>query len=526
MNDALERIIEIVQGVWRFRWIAIGVAWVVAIVGWTGVLWLPNVYETHAKVYVDTDSVLRPLLKDVAVESDVGNEVQVVTRTLLTKPNLERVIEKTDLSHRVHNDAQMRALVGELARKIRIDQQVNKVGYRQQQQNLYTISYEDRDAIVSAQVVDELLNSFVEYTLGAKRSDAGAAQEFLKQQIAVYEQRLTDAEQRLAEFKKQHIGLMPSEGKDYFSKLQETMDELKQTETELTLAQRRRSELTRQLNELKQSGRLAAEGGQGPVTQIDQAIQAKQAELDALMLRYTDQHPDVVATRQSIESLKKRREALFSSGAGEVAQVLRDDPVYQETKIALNETETKIAELQTREAGLQAETKRLRALVDTIPEVEAQLARLNRDYTVSKEQYQTLVERLESARISEEAQRTSGQAEFRVLESPVVPAAPSGPDRLRLFAMVALMALAAGAGLAFFLDRLAPVIRSRRMAREIAGLPVFGSVRSVVSSIERHRNRREAAWVGVAAGALLVVFALLVVLQDQMVHLIAVVRQV
>ena len=74
---------------WRRRWIGIAVAWLVAIVGAAGLAWLRDRYEASARVYVDTKTVLRPLMRDLAVEPDLDQTVGLLARTLITRPNVE-----------------------------------------------------------------------------------------------------------------------------------------------------------------------------------------------------------------------------------------------------------------------------------------------------------------------------------------------------------------------------------------------------------------------------------------------------
>ena len=86
-----------VRSAWRFRWIAIAAAWAICLLGWIGVLLIPGRYDSAAQVYVDTTSMLRPLLEGLAVAPQTSNEVEMVRQVLLARPRLELVIEETAL---------------------------------------------------------------------------------------------------------------------------------------------------------------------------------------------------------------------------------------------------------------------------------------------------------------------------------------------------------------------------------------------------------------------------------------------
>src|SRR5262249_55078152 len=73
--------------------------------------------------------------------------------------------------------------------------------------NLFTVEYVNRDPALARSVVQALLNIFVESNLGSSRRDMDQAQRFIDERIGDYETEIKAAEQRLAEFKRQHPDL-------------------------------------------------------------------------------------------------------------------------------------------------------------------------------------------------------------------------------------------------------------------------------------------------------------------------------
>ena len=167
-------------------------------------------------------------------------------------------------------------------------------------------------------------------------------------------------------------------------------------------------------------------------------------------------------------------------------------------------------------AAQQASIAELRSRVDAIPEVEAELARLNRDYEVNKRNYDTLVQRLESARISESAEQSADNVKFRVIEPPIVPFKPSGPERAVLNVLVLLAALGAGIGLAVLLAQLRPTISSRDVLQKVTGLPVLGTITSAMQEAFVPWYRRQGVMVGVAVSLLFLVFLMNLILTDSL----------
>lgn len=515
VRDILVTLETHVRGMWRYRWRVVIVMWIVCAGGWVGVYLMPNEYEANARIYVDTENVIKPLLQGIAVSSDVMSEVSIVTRELLSRPNLTAVARETDMALRATTNAEMESLLTSLQRRVRID------GGRD---NVFSIAFQDHNRGMALSVVESLVDNFVEQSLGADRSESSQAQKFLQQQITEYEARLTEAEDRLAEFKRQNVAYMPDQQGDYFSRLQAAQGAFQVTQSELQLAQDKRAELLRQLEgEVPVLGLMpmeldGADGGGFASAKIREL----EAQLEELRLQYTDRHPRIGQILDTIEVLKEQqaeeqrqqmmRESYSAAPTG--PNSLDINPVYQNMRIQLSNTEVEIAALRTLYTQQQDEVRRLTRLVDTIPQVEAELNRLNRDYDVVKAKYEQLVRQLETANIGEDVEKSMDDVQFRVIDPPFAQLRPVGPNRPMFLSAVLLGAIALGSGLAFLLNLLHPVFFAGRTLTEITGLPVLGSVTLVRSADEQRRRRRSHWLLASAAGALILAFALATVLSD------------
>jgi uncharacterized protein involved in exopolysaccharide biosynthesis len=151
--------------------------------------------------------------------------------------------------------------------------------------------------------------------------------------------------------------------------------------------------------------------------------------------------------------------------------------------------------------------------------VEAELKRLNRDYDVTKKQYEELLGRLESARLSDQAEQSSDDIKFKIIDPPVASLQPVAPNRPLFLTAVLLAALAAGGALAFFQNQLSPVFASRRRLAELTKAPVIGSVTLVQTPRQRARDRVGAVIFGGGLAALAMTFVLSILLQETGVRL-------
>lgn len=507
MKELVDQGLSILRGSLRFRWAAVAAAWAVCLAGWTAVWFIPNQYESHAKLYVDTESVLRPLLAGLAVNSDPLNQLRMMQAVLMSRPNLERVAKETDLALRAKDAADLEKLVSKLPNAIGL------VGGGRDQ--TFALSFRDADRAMAQRVVVAMLDSFVEDSIGMKKEDASGAQRFLEQQVREYETRLRDAEARLADFKRGNVGLMPGEGGDYYSRLQAELTKRDDLAGKLRQATQRRDELSRQLEGEEPTFGFGPRGSGGATSAIDSKIVELQRRLEQLLVQYTDKHPDIETIREQIAQLEERKRTAKSPrdlampdepGGLTPAQTLAVNPVYQNMKIGLSQTEVEIADLKAQLGEQQRVVGGLQGRVSTMPKVEQNLAQLTRDYDVNKAQYTALLERLASARLSQQANTSNDQVKFRIIEPPMTPIAPVAPNRNLLIALVLGVGLAAGVALAVALNFIRPVVSTRQDLRHLTGLQVLGAIARVQSAQVTLAAHKDIVWLAGATAGLVVAF--------------------
>lgn len=509
MNDLMSQLSSYARTTWRYRWFTQLVAWPLCLIGWLVVYLLPNQYDATARIYIDTQSMLRPLLQGLAVQTNVSEQIQAMLRTLLSRPNLEKVARMSDLDVQAKTPEEMELLLNRLGKKIVL----SNAG----RENLFSISYTYEKPEVAKQVVQSLLTVFVESSLGDTRKDTSAAQQFIDEQIKEYEEKLSSAEDRLKDFKRQNMNVMPSEGRGYYERLQSETAILERAKLELWESENRRDELHRQLDgEEPTFGLMTTEPIKTTVSATDTRIQALQTKLDELLLRYTDEHPDVTSLRKQISELqeqdKKKRESQAATSPGRPT-TLEANPVYQRLKIALGEAEANVASLRVRVKEYSSRIAQLNKLVDTVPQVEAELARLNRDYAINKQNYETLIARRESAKISESAEQSSDALKFKIVDPPRVSLNPVAPNRPLLASAVLVAGLGMGIFFAFFLSQLKPTFDHHRAIVEATNVPVLGYVSMVSTGAARNKQRVEVLAFSAMTVGLLVVFGFYIALQ-------------
>ena len=520
MQELIAQVLIQARNAWRFRWYAVACAWALALAGWIYALSQPDVYEARARVFVDTDSVLRPLLSGLAVDTNVQNRVAMMSQVIMSRPNLEKVARETDLYLRAPTQEAFARMVDDLPARISLQ------GGRE---NTYTLRYSDTDPAMAQRIVQTLLDAFVEDTLGVKRADTDTAQEFLTQQIREYEARLREAEDSLARFKKENVGLLPGETGDYYTRLQTAQTKLDDLRSQSRLVEERRNELQKQIDgEVPTFGLFDSDSASGGAT--DSRVAEYRRQLDQLLLQYTDKHPKVIALKETIANIeaqaaadatkKRATQPLPKNPQEAMARALDINPVYQSLRVELSKAQVEAAELREQIAEQQAAVSNLHTKVDTIPQIEAELKRLNRDYEVNRAQHQALLQRLESARLSESAEASTENVKFRIIEPAVRPLIPTGPKRGLYMTAALVGALGAGLALAIVLGQLKPVFLSRAMLKDITGLPVLGTISFQEPKSQRGFLRSQPVLVGAAFAGLLLAYLLTVALAAPTIRLL------
>lgn len=467
MHELAEQLLSYLKASWRYRWHAVVVVWVLAVVGWIAVAQMPNRYEASARVYVDTQSVLRPLLAGVTVQPNINQMVTMMSRTLISRPNVDKVIRMADMDIKLKTPDDREEMITQLVK----DLSIKSAG----SENLYTISFKDDDPQLAKRVVQSLLTLFVEGSLGSKRKDSETARNFINDQLKIYNEKLVAAESAVTEFKRRHIGLLGGEGRNYYTRLVEAQAAVNQAALELKEAENSRDAIKGQLK--GEAPMLLGEATLEVTNpEIDSRIQDLQKQLDSLHLRYTEQHPDIIAVTRMIDQLKEQKQREAKLKKPSPTQPPAQNPVFQQLSVSFAEAEASVASLKARVAEYERRYNALKAAANAIPQYEAEYTQLTRDYEVTKKNYENLLSRRESAQISGDMEASTSVMDFRVIDPPQVPTVPNAPNRPLLMSIVLLVALTGGAGFAFLMSQIRPTFDNERRLREVSGLPVFGTV--------------------------------------------------
>jgi len=224
---------------WKYRWPGVAVAWLVALIGVAVIYKIPDQYEASARIYVDTQSILKPLMAGLTVQPNVEQQIGMLSRTLISRPNIEKLIRMADVDLKTDSKLEQEALVERLTKDI----QIRNTG----RDNLYSLVFRDADQDKAKRVIQSLVSIFVESSLGASRKDSDQAKTFLNEQIKQYETKLEESEARLKEFRLRNLEMQSPDGKDSTARLAEIAAQLQSAQLQLREAENARDAAKQQL---------------------------------------------------------------------------------------------------------------------------------------------------------------------------------------------------------------------------------------------------------------------------------------
>jgi polysaccharide chain length determinant protein (PEP-CTERM system associated) len=497
-------------GTWHYRWIGMGVAWAVCVIGWLGVMLVPNQFQAVSMIYVDTDTMMAPLLKDLTVTTDPQQQVSVMLNTLLSRPNLEQVIHLTNPKANGLSSAEMARQVQNLQDNIAIRPLSTK--------NLFQLSFTDRDPDKGLNVAQTLLSIFVDSNIGNKRQDLEGAQSFLDTKVNEYETLVRQAEQRRTAFKQANLEVLSNTITP-----DQARKQVEDARQQLNGAQAQLSSLRGQLASIPKiiyidgPGPLVLGTGNTPTggSLFQQLAAAKQALVD-LKSRYTDDHPDVIALKRTIAQLQTELSAMPASGSGAQGSGSQSipNPVYTQTQSKLSDAQTMVALQAQKLSEAQANMDRALKMSSKAIEISAQFANLDRDYDLVHKTYQELLARRESAKLSQSVNDEQSSINVRIVEPPKKAAVPVAPNRPLLNSAVILIGLLAGIATAIALSINAGRFFAKEQLAAEFDYPIIGVVGRLARADDALNTRRAYTALAACTGLLLCGYVVVLVALD------------
>ena len=500
-------------GAWHYRWVGMCVAWAVCMIGWAGLVLVPNQFQADAKIYVDTDTMMGPLLKGLAINSNPEQQVAVMLNTLLTRPNLEQVVHLTNPPGTYFSSADMARRVASIQGNVSLKSLGTK--------NLFEISVTDKDPNKALSISQTLLSIFVDSNVGNNHRDFEGAQSFLDDKVAEYERLVRQAEQRRAAFRQANLDILSN-----MLTPEQARAEIEKAHEDLGAAQARVGSLESQLKIVPKilyvdaPGPLIVSSGTSNTATIGKGeslfqrlAEAKQALVE-LKSRYTEDFPDVRAAERQVKELETELASTPTTGPAPMGNESIPNPIYVQTQSKLSDAMTETAFQQHRYNDAVANLDKAEKMTSQAIDVNAKFADLDRDYDVLHKTYQDLLARREAARISQSVNDEQSAVDVRVVEPPKKAPFPTAPNRPLINSLILLVGLLGGAASAFALSINAGRFFAKDQLVSEFDYPVIGVVSRLSTADEALKARRAYSLMAASLAVLLCGYAGVLVVFD------------
>ncbi|WP_428408089.1 XrtA system polysaccharide chain length determinant [Hyphococcus sp.] len=478
-SDLPQPVLRSLNGLWRRRWLVVAVAWAAALIGWLAVWLIPDKYESRAQVFVQTETILEPVLNGFTARPDYSRRVEVMRLQLLTRPNVEEIILRSGLDKTIEartpieRRAKMQNMVDWVAGQINIESP---------REMYFIISYKNSDPKIARAVVDAVLNMLIEQDLGASLTESEAARRRLDLQIEQYEEKLVANEHAVAAFRAEHAAeLVSLQGETRQRELKQNeivrvSDELERTKGRVLTLQNLISATPRR-----------ASGGE---------LDRLKVELAALRSQYEENHPDIRGVLARIEEMEKENAALSAN------------PEYVRLQSELRVAQDSVRALEARELRLKEELDNLDFAAGQAPAVEAELRQIVREYEQTQKTYEELLSRRDRLDLTRNLGAAGRGVEYQVFEWPAQALEPSDPPRLLLILGVCIAAMGAGGAAALGLSFLDKSYTQASELQTAFGLPVLGAISETPSEEIFANRKRDRMRLAMASAGFIAVAAL------------------
>lgn len=408
-----------------------------------GFLW-PNTYSTQAVLNADQTNIIEPLLKGRASVTSVDPAKQV-QETLYTRRVLERAAEGASLIGANSTDAQKAAAVQELRSGLAVTTEGA---------NNFRVSYSDQNPEKAFNILNSIVNVFIQDTARRKREESVGAFNFIDAQVESYRRQLELAEEKLKDFRAQNTDGTEAQVSGRINQLRNDIETLKLG------IQESESRIASIKGQLSQESQYQV--ARGEADRLRDRRREMRQQLDQLLLSYQDNYPDVISLRQQIQDLDEEITRLEFSGESYGSNGNTENPLYEELRKQLSVAEVDLTAQQRRMQSLEQILEREYERSERVAENQAQLSDLTRDLDVTKNVYNEMLQRKESARLSMTLDIEGQGVNYRIQDPATFPLQPSGLRYIHFAIVGPFLGFMAPLGLLFLFVLLDPHYRSVR----------------------------------------------------------------
>ena len=439
---------------------------------------LPREYKSEAEIGIAESTLSQELVRGLQ-SVDAKERQRAISQQLLSRTVLERVVREERLSPSKPVEETAARLRANVEENIAVNAPIARTGAVKEGFDSFLLGYVDGSPERAQRIANRLAMVFVEENSKTKTQRAENTAEVLAQQLRTSKENLDRLEEALRQKKQAYMGRLPEMTQANVQMANGLRQQHESLSTEFRAQQDRLSMVESQIQQMRQGvgGAPLTSSGAGAIHAAQERIGQLQRQLTSYRaLGYTDQHPDIIQTKEEMAVAQRELTSARQQSSGASQELLSADPAYQQKVAERDQIRLRLATLTRQMSQAMSQIARYQAAVDSAPMVEQELSSLNRDYDLEKNRYAELSKQHQNAMMAEDLTRKQGGERFVVLNPAYLPIRPVSPDLLRLMLMAVALGLVLGAAAVVgreFLDRSVHDARALQSEFEV---PVLGEI--------------------------------------------------
>ncbi|MBZ0271422.1 GumC family protein [bacterium] len=475
MADKTFALEDYLRILWQRKWLLILPVVTMVAVTAVGSVFLKDIYRAYTLILVEPQQVPEEYVKS-SVTFSVEKHMNTIRQQLMSRTLLERVIAEYNLYPELVAEGVPMEEIVELMR--------DNIQLRVEGKDAFTLYFQGPDPYLVMQVTNKIGSLFIESTSESRERQASDTVTFLESSRDELKVQLEEAEDKIQKFKAIHIGALPEQTQSNLQTIDRLQAQLQTSSDLLRDAQNRRAQLASQLANLRQKS-MISQGGSSGMVDYEMRLQQLQAELAALQLKYTNEHPDVIRKKGQIDSLKGKMRS--DSGSGQ--QV--DNPMTRQIEASLAAAEADTRRLQAEVGGLHGQINKYQGKVEMTPKVEQELSMLTRDYETTRASYEDVLSKLTEAKRSSEMETKNKGQQFKVIDAAKQPGKPFKPNRPYIVAIGFALGLLIGMTAVFLAEHFDDSFKNAEDIEDALGVSVLSSIPRIETQAEIDQRNRQ-----------------------------------
>ena len=476
MKDILKQVYHYLNAIYRYKYLFLLVSLLVMTVIGAYSLRLPKKYQADTTVFIE-NNVIDELVRGIAITPNIEDRVQVLQFAILSRDMIMKTLVAMNSNILTKSNAEQQAYISGLVDRTRIN--VTR------RMDRFTVSIVDKDPYFAQKFINTLVGLYVEENISAQRDETYGANRFLQEQIDIFKDKLESAEDKIIQFRKeQGVYFSMNEGETLadIRNLQQQIEEIQLTQDTLTA---RRAQINAQLDQTTSTVDIVSE------TAENDRLATLENRLHTLLLRYTENYPEVVRLKAEIETLKQRmQDPQPPDSERETTRLTSLNPLYQQLQSQLFEIDAEYSSLAARKKNLAQNLAKREKELREVPDAQKELGILMQERDSFRSIYNDLLARMGQSEVSKQMEIGNKASTFRVVDPAVLPEIPVSPDLLKMFLLAVVGGLGCGFGLVFLLDSMDSRIRDVNVLKtfEVEVLAVVPNISDPVTTRKRLKN--------------------------------------